>query len=119
MRPHAMRGLAAGLALAGWCGCVTPGLLPVTTEQVARAENRWPDMTAERLQAARTLCASRCSGCHAPPDPRDRAPALWPGEVQRRAQRSHLDANQGEDMARYLETGAAVGEARPVVARTP
>ena len=84
--PAWAKALTLALALAGLGGCLAETLVSPSPAQVAQAQARWPAVTAADLEGARTLCAARCSGCHAPPDPHDYAAELWPREVQRMAQ---------------------------------
>jgi cytochrome c5 len=98
------RALAAALLLgAGLAACATAAPVP-TPAQLARAQAHDPALTAERLEAGRARFVSRCSECHAAPEPSSRAPEAWPAEVARMGKRVHLPADQAQLITEYLQT---------------
>jgi hypothetical protein len=89
--------------LAALCAAACAPAAPVpTSAQAARA-----GANLEELQEARTLYATRCSGCHRLPAPESRPPASWPGLVAKMSARSHIDADQARAIDRYLAAVAS------------
>ncbi len=90
------------LALSALSACAGPWLPVATTADVARVQPRWPTATVDELNHGRSLVIRRCSNCHQPPSPADRAAADWPAEVADMAERSGLAAGEDELLTRYL-----------------
>jgi hypothetical protein len=101
-----LRGLLV-VALAVAAACAAAGGLPVAGPQdVARSVERYPDVTLGELTSGRTLFASHCGACHAPPAPTSKAADAWPAEIHEMRLRAKLDDNQARLVERYLVTMA-------------
>lgn len=96
--------LAAGFAVA--CGTPPVGEAPgaLTAADVAAAQARWPDATAEGLEGGRKLFLARCQTCHGYPDVQKIAEQSWPGIMDRMAQQAHLTAAEKEAILRFILT---------------
>jgi len=98
---------ASLLALGALAACAAGRALPIAgPADVARAAQRYPDLTADDLASGRQLFASRCGACHAPPAPTSKAADLWPKEIHEMKVRARLDDAQARLIERYLVTMA-------------
>lgn len=94
-----------GSALAACAGRVPP---PVTAADVARAQERWPEVSQAELEQGRKLLQSKCGGsCHRPPMPTDQPADRWPGHVAEMAERSGLTPQAQRALEQYLITLAS------------
>jgi hypothetical protein len=99
-----IKSLGLFVAFAGACGA---GRLPVAgPDDLARAAGRYPDVTADELASGRSLLASHCGACHAPPAPASRSADFWPREMVEMKERARLDDREARLVERYLVTMA-------------
>ncbi len=90
--------LSLSLGLVGAC----VALPRVTPEQLMRAQTRWPDATAQELEAGRQAYALKCSGCHSLHLPSEFTADEWHDEVEEMADKAKLSAADRERIERFL-----------------
>lgn len=92
--------LAGPLALAA---CAA-GLPHPTSDDAARANERWPSATLGDLGRGRELYVRSCAGCHSLKAPDEVPPGQWESEVAEMRQRHGVALNDAEADAivRYL-----------------
>ena len=56
----------------------------------------------ERLEEGRALMIAHCTGCHAPPQPRRKAPEEWPAVVADMAERADVTEREQAAIVTYL-----------------
>ena len=93
-------------ALVGVAACAGRAIPVAGPADVARAAERYPGVTEADLASGRTLFASHCGACHAPPAPTSKAADVWPGEIHEMKERARLDDAQARLVERYLVTMA-------------
>jgi hypothetical protein len=92
-------------ALGGLTGCYPkagPPPAALSESSVASASTRWPGATAGALAAGRDLFLAKCDGCHNYPDLTAIAEEQWPGILDRMAKKSHLDAEERDEVLHYV-----------------
>jgi hypothetical protein len=89
--------LAGGLA-----ACAARAVPTVTPELVAAASARWPDMTDQRLEAARNLYVGRCANCHSLYAPNYHDEAKWRQVMIKMGRKAKLSDEQREEVQRFV-----------------
>lgn len=108
------RWLALVCSAAAFMGCAA-GLPAPTSADVARASQRFPGTTAERLARGRSLYVQSCAGCHSLKSPDEVPPAQWAEEIaeMRREHGVQLTDDEASAMAEYLwAVGTRLSEQR-------
>ena len=95
------------LALILLFGACAHSRAPVATESdAARAQARWPGVTADELNHGRSLLVGHCGSCHLPPNPADYTADEWPGHVSEMRERAGLSFDEQSAIVRYVTTMA-------------
>jgi cytochrome c5 len=95
----------------------TAGRLPTATEADAvRARDRWPQVTAAKLNEGRHVYLSHCGSCHRPVAPASVPAAEWPGHVREMGERAGLADGEMELVEHYLMTIASRDRGGPATA---
>jgi mono/diheme cytochrome c family protein len=95
------------LALVG-VGAACAGLLPQATSQdVERAQARWPATTLDDLARGRARYVAKCSGCHTLHLPQDVPPERWSKELDEMTEKAKLTPEDRAEIERFLVTLAA------------
>lgn len=97
------RWLALALLAAAFAGCAASLPAP-TSADVARASQRFPDASAERLAKGRSLYVQSCAGCHSLKSPAEVPPQQWAEEIAEMRQQHgvRLTDDEASAMAQYL-----------------
>lgn len=89
-----------GFLLCALGACVTlPHASPV---DAARARERWPEVTQETLETARTTYVRRCSGCHLLYVPAARPAQEWPAALATMSKKARLKPDEAREVERFL-----------------
>jgi hypothetical protein len=94
-------GAAALVILIGSC---SPALAPLSPQQAEWAAEKWPEMTVEQLDNARTMYVMRCSGCHSLYQPAKYSLEKWDRILDTMAPKAKLDGTEREMVRRYIVT---------------
>lgn len=108
MRIPMIAGAVLVTALAA-CGTAVPRVSPALVDV---ASTRWPGMDAQRLEAARSLYVAKCGTCHGLYPPSSCTEAHWPAVMAEMAPKSKLNADQSEEILRFVLAARAVESAR-------
>jgi mono/diheme cytochrome c family protein len=94
--------LGFGLLLSGCYPKVgaAPGPLAAETVEVARA--KWTDASPDALEVGRQAFLKSCDQCHGYPDVLAFPAEKWPAAAKRMGEKSKLDADQTENMTRFV-----------------
>lgn len=89
------------LALLALVSCAS---LPIIDgDNLAWAQRRYPDLTRERLDAARSLYAMKCGGCHRPHAPGEYSLRAWETRhLPSMARLAKLTPGELEEIERYV-----------------
>ena len=82
-------------------GCQSPPP-EVDAALVASAQATDPTVTAAELAHGRAILLDRCRACHQPPRPAAHDANTWQAWLVIMAPRAQLDAEEREDLLRYL-----------------
>ncbi len=85
-----------------FCACAGAPLPSVTPHMLERAGENWPGVSMERLDAARSLYVSKCSGCHNVPIPSEFTIKKWGPILDEMAIKAKLRADETEDIWRFI-----------------
>ena len=111
---RAQRLLSLPLIL-GIVACARIQLPVASAADVARAQSRWPDITAAELEQGRALYRARCSGCHLPQPPQSQPAEAWPSVIAEMGERANVRGEDAQLIERYLVTMSVAD--RPPTAR--
>jgi hypothetical protein len=103
---HGPLPLLALLALGSLAaGCYPKAGAPpavLSESSVISASTRWPGSTTGSLSAGRDLFLAKCDGCHAYPDLTAVAEERWPHIIDSMARKSHLNADEHDEVLHYV-----------------
>ena len=99
---HPAAVLAVGLLGAACYPKSGPAPAAVSAATATSASTQWPGVTASSLSAGHDLFLSNCNGCHGYPDLTSIAEGDWPHILDRMAKKSHLDAQQRDDVLHFV-----------------
>lgn len=101
------------VVLAAALGGCSAGLPAPTAADAARANQRFPSVTLERLALGRSLYVKSCAGCHSLKSPDEVPPTQWADEIaeMRQTHGVRLTDDEADAMAQYLwAVGSRPGE---------
>jgi cytochrome c5 len=98
---------AAAIACLLLAACAHSRAPKVTAADEARAQARWPGITAAELDRGRSLFVGHCGTCHLPPKPTDFSPDEWPGHVADMRERAGVSVDEQALIERYVVTMAS------------
>jgi len=91
------------LLVGGTVSCAAT--LPTPTAQdVAWAQQNWPDAEQRELEHGRDIYVGKCAGCHNLIEPRRLSAERWSEEVGDMAERARISELEREAVKRYLVT---------------
>jgi hypothetical protein len=93
---------AVGLAASGCYPKAGPPPAVLSESAVASASARWPGVTGSALSAGHDLFLAKCDACHAYPDLTAIAEERWPKILDSMASKSHLNAEQHDEVLHYI-----------------
>jgi cytochrome c5 len=94
--------LAIGLLEAGCYPKTGPAPTALSADTAASASSRWPGVTASSLSAGHDLFVANCNVCHGYPDVTSISEADWPHILDSMAKKSHLDAEQRDEVLHFV-----------------
>jgi mono/diheme cytochrome c family protein len=94
--------IAAALVLSACGGAV----VEPNANDARWAATRWPGTSVSTLQGGRSVFVSRCSSCHALPEPNVKTPDEWASVIDEMAPRAHLTPDDRDAVLRYLSAAS-------------
>ena len=75
----------------------------LTPAELAKAREKYPDLTAESVSAGRDLFVAHCGECHDHPDVAAVPDAEWPGIAREMAEKAELKPGEGDSVLRFIQ----------------
>jgi hypothetical protein len=102
--PFTSKAQRVGILLTIFTTAAWAALPRVSSEQAAKAAERWPGVTLEQLEDGRTLYVNKCAGCHNLRLPESRSAEAWPSILDRMQIKAKLTDDQKTHILQYILT---------------